>query len=77
MAAVFDEQSEELMKVINNDSAPILKLVKKKELIKLLETNNETPWYGQLMTTPQTIAYFVQFNYWLERYEVELTFSYT
>ena len=66
-----------LMKVINNDSAPILKLVKKKELIKLLETNNETPWYGQLMTTPQTIAYFVQFNYWLERYEVELTFSYT
>lgn len=30
------------------------------------------PWYGQLMTTPQTIAWFVQLNYWLQKYRVEL-----
>ena len=64
--------SEELMKVINNPKSPLLQIVKKEELINLLETNNETPWYGQLMTTPQTIAYFVQFNYWMEKYKVEL-----
>ena len=29
--------------------------------------------YGsQLMTTPQTIAWFIQLNYWLEKYKVEL-----
>ena len=64
--------SEELLKVINNPSSPLLLICKKSELIKLLETNNETPWYGQLMTTPQTIAYFVQMNYWLEKYKVIL-----
>ena len=34
--------------------------------------DNPIPWYGQLMTTPQTIAWFVQLNYWLEKYKVEL-----
>jgi asparagine synthase (glutamine-hydrolysing) len=63
--------SAELLKVINNPYSPLLKIIKKQALLDLLETNNETPWYGQLMTTPQTIAYFVQFNYWLEKYKVE------
>ena len=30
------------------------------------------PWYGQLMNRPQTIAYLVQVNYWMEKYRVEL-----
>ena len=34
--------------------------------------DNPVPWYGQLMTTPQTIAWFVQLNYWLQKYKVEL-----
>ena len=34
--------------------------------------DNPVPWYGQLMTTPQTIAWFLQLNYWLETYKVEL-----
>ena len=58
--------------MINNPASPLLSIVKKGELLKLLETNNETPWYGQLMTTPQTIAYFVQMNYWMEKYKVTL-----
>ena len=37
-----------------------------------LGADNPIPWYGQLMTTPQTIAWFVQLNYWLEKYKVEL-----
>lgn len=64
--------SEELLKVINDKNAPLLEIVKKGELEKLIQTNKETPWYGQLMTTPQTIAYFVQINYWLKKYNVKL-----
>ena len=40
------------------------------QLLTAAET--ATPWYGQLMTTPQTIAWFVQLNYWLQKYRVEL-----
>lgn len=64
--------SKELLKIINNKKSPLLQIIKSDELVKLLKTDKETPWYGQLMTTPQTIAYFVQFNYWLKKYNVKL-----
>ncbi|MDD4850196.1 MAG: asparagine synthase (glutamine-hydrolyzing) [Gemmiger sp.] len=63
-----------LQQVIADPAAPLLQLVKKDALETLLAAGaeNPTPWYGQLMTTPQTIAYFLQLNYWLEKYRVEL-----
>ena len=48
----------------------MLSFIKKSELEKLLNSNKSEPWYGQLMTTPQTIAYFIQINYWLEKYKI-------
>lgn len=62
--------SNMLKEVIENDSSPVLTFIKKSELNKLLNTSNNEPWYGQLMTTPQTIAYFLQINYWLEKYKI-------
>lgn len=62
--------SDLLTEIINDESSPLLSFVRKSELEKLLCTESSQPWYGQLMTTPQTIAYFVQFNYWLEKYNV-------
>lgn len=64
--------SEMLTEIINDTSSPLLQIVKKKELEKLLGENLSQPWYGQLMTTPQTIAYFVQFDYWLRKYKVKI-----
>lgn len=61
-----------LKEVIENSSSPILTFIKKEELQKLLNTERHEPWYGQLMTTPQTIAYFVQINYWLEKYKITI-----
>ena len=62
--------SKKLKDVIENPSSPVLTFTKKSELEKLLKTNKNEPWYGQLMTTPQTIAYFLQINYWLEKYKI-------
>ena len=62
--------SEMLKNVINDSSSPILTFIKKEELQKLLKTERDEPWYGQLMTTPQTIAYFLQLNYWLKKYKI-------
>ena len=39
---------------------------------QLLEEERSIPWYGQLMNTPQTIAYMLQVNHWMETYRVEL-----
>ena len=64
--------SEELKKVIADPASPLLKLVKKDALEELMISENAVPWYGQLMNTPQTIAYFLQLNYWLEKYHVSL-----
>lgn len=57
--------------VIEDKSSPLLKFIKKEKLEELLTADNPQPWYGQLMTTPQTIAYFIQFDYWLRRYNVK------
>jgi asparagine synthase (glutamine-hydrolysing) len=67
--------SQLLREIISNPNSPLLDVVKKEELEKLLAEDHRAPcpWYGQLMTEPQTMAYFVQLNYWLKRYSVLLS----
>ncbi len=70
--AYLKKVSSILREIIENPASPILGIIKKCELEKLLTENIAQPWYGQLMTTPQTIAYFIQFDYWLRKYKVSL-----
>jgi len=30
------------------------------------------PWYGQLMAGPQMLAYMIQVDYWLKKYNIEI-----
>ena len=64
--------SDILHDIISSPYAPILQILKKEEIEKLLNSSSQTPWYGQLMTVPQTIAYFIQLNYWLEKYKINI-----
>lgn len=66
------EVSRRLRQVLDDRNAPLLALVRRDALEGLLEDDKAQPWYGQLMTTPQTIAYMLQVNYWLEKYKVRL-----
>ena len=66
----FKFVSKMLKEIIDNYNSPVLSFIKREELEKLLNTTRSEPWYGQLMTTPQTIAYFIQINYWLEKYKI-------
>lgn len=61
-----------LREVIEDPDAPLLRIVKKSALENLLKTDQSLPWYGQLMTTPQTIAYFLQINHWLKKYRIKI-----
>ena len=63
--------SQRLGSIISDDNSPLLSFIRKDKLSELLNDDKAQPWYGQLMTTPQTIAYFVQFNYWLNKYHVQ------
>lgn len=64
--------SGRLRQVLDTPNAPLFQFVGRAALEQLLSSRRATPWYGQLMTTPQTIAYFVQVNYWLEHYQIRL-----
>lgn len=46
-------------------------IIDKKVLNGLLQGEDKT-WFGQLMSTPQLIAWLIQFDAWLKEYKVEL-----
>ncbi len=62
-----------LTEIIDDKNEPIHQFIKKDKMLELTYTDKSQPWYGQLMTTPQTIAYFIQFNYWLKKYNVKFS----
>ena len=64
--------SDRLKELLFQKDAPIFCLVDKTALQGLLISENSWPWYGQLMKLPQTIAYMLQINAWLEIYGVDL-----
>lgn len=51
---------------------PLWIIFNKHEVLKLLDEQSSVPWYGQLMNTPQTIAYLLQINYWLKKYKIQI-----
>ncbi len=63
--------SEQMKQLLERNDAPIFNLVKKSALHELLTAEYAWPWYGQLMKVPQTIAYMLQINFWLEHYHVK------
>lgn len=64
--------SNRLKELLLQKDAPIFQMLNKKALEGLLISENSWPWYGQLMRLPQTIAYMLQINAWLEIYGVDL-----
>ena len=66
---------EELTKIIDNKEAPIHQLLNTGYIMEILETDGKAfsrPWFGQLMTGPQLMAYLIQVNFWLEKYKPEI-----
>ena len=61
-----------LREIIDDKHAPLLEIIRAGALERLLNEDRAVPWYGQLMTTPQTIAYFVQINYWMQKFKVRM-----
>lgn len=61
-----------LQDILKKDT-PLLHFFSKEGLEKLAQTGGASfqyPWFGQLMTGPQLVAYFVQMHEWFEEYSV-------
>lgn len=72
----FDPRYQELMEqeirqLLQRKDAPIFAIVDARALEKLLTLEQSWPWYGQLMKGPQTMAYFLQMDFWMRHYQVE------
>ena len=63
-----------LLEVMADPAAPVRKLLDIEKVEHFLATPSDygRPWYGQLMAGPQMLAYMLQINYWLEKYEIEI-----
>ena len=59
--------------LLEDTDAPIFSLISREALEKLRDNEFTEPWYGQLMTGPQTMAYMVQLNHWLKHYRVRIS----
>jgi len=66
--------SELLKNRLENKDSIIYKVFNIDEIDKLINTSDDDiyPWFGQLMTKPQLIAYLYQFDLWVEEYNIEI-----
>lgn len=62
----------QLESLLQRSDSALFSLVSRKALKELLDHPSAIPWYGQLMTGPQTAAYFLQLQFWLEHYKIEI-----
>ena len=75
----FDPHYEELMsrrleRILEEKENALFCLIEREQLKNYLTREGEWPWYGQLMRRPQTMAYLLQIEFWLRRYQVDFLF---
>ena len=61
--------------IVQNPNAKLFQIVDKEAVINMINTEGKSftkPWFGQLMTGPQVIAYLIQLETWLNEYNVKL-----
>lgn len=64
-----------LTDILKDKNAPIHSLLNRDFILDILHTDGKSfsrPWFGQLMTGPQLMAYLCQVNMWLERYQPKI-----
>ncbi|TCS83704.1 asparagine synthase (glutamine-hydrolyzing) [Tepidibacillus fermentans] len=67
--------SKKMLEILHDSQSPILSFIDL-QVVKSLALNksegNEIPWFGQLMTGPQLLAYLIQVDIWLKEYKVSI-----
>ena len=64
--------TERFRKLLADPQAPVQRFLDRAKAERFLREPKDygRPWFGQLMAGPQMIAYFLQINFWMERYGI-------
>ncbi|WP_307338885.1 asparagine synthase (glutamine-hydrolyzing) [Caldalkalibacillus uzonensis] len=66
---------EQLLSIVESGQSPMFEVIDRDALRTLAESGGKSfrrPWFGQLMTGPQVMAYFIQLDIWFREYNVNL-----
>lgn len=64
----------EINNIIKNKDSKIFNILSKEYITDILNTKGKNlteNWFGQLMTYPQTLAYLIQIEHWINLYNIE------
>ena len=66
---------ERLARVLADPQEPIHQLLNEDTAKAILNEAFDygKPWFGQLMAGPQLMAYLLQTNFWLKRYDISIS----
>ena len=68
----YTQMISQLFQTMLSRKSPVWELIRKNALLNLLDTSSPWPWYGQLMRDPQIMAYFLQMDFWLRHYNIDI-----
>ena len=71
----MSEVKQKLKRIVYNSNSPINNFINKDYILKIIESDGAQitrPWFGQLMTAPQLMAYLIQINMWLKTYNPKI-----
>ena len=63
-----------LQSLLADTQSSVWHLIQRDVLMDAIQAEAPWPWYGQLMRRPQMMAYFLQLDFWLRHYRVQLDF---
>lgn len=63
-----------LCEIVSDKNSPICNFIDETKVHRFIKNPSDygSPWYGQLMAGPQMLAYMIQINYWLKKYNITL-----
>ena len=69
--------SDRVREILSDSGRRITALLSEAGVKDIIEHPEElrSPWYGQLMLSPQVLAYLIQLDYWFENYHVDIKIS--
>lgn len=69
-----DILKQKIYDILNDNNSPVIPILDKKSVIDFIESKQDygKPWFGQLMSGVQLMAYIIQINYWLSKYSLSL-----
>ncbi len=69
--------SQKLSRLLDSDDCRVTEIVSADKIREMLADGGAgfgKNWYGQLMTVPQTFAYFLQIDRWMREYNVQIEY---